>query len=78
MQQLMYILIRCQVHVSPFLNSPGHWVVDSGAISHICVNSLFTKGSSSSFVALLLYVDDIVIVGQDQQVIDSSKSFLHG
>ena len=39
--------------------------------------SLFTKGSGSSFVALLVYVDDIIITGPNSLIIDSLKSFLH-
>ena len=38
---------------------------------------MFTKGSGSSFVALLVYVDDIIITGPSSQVIDSLKNFLH-
>ena len=39
--------------------------------------SLFIKGSCSSFVALLVYVDDIIITTPSHQAIDSMKSFLH-
>ena len=38
---------------------------------------LFTKGSRSSFVALLGYVDDIIITSLNTQVIQSLKTFLH-
>ena len=40
--------------------------------------SLFTKGSGSSFVALLVYVDDVTIPSPTPFVIDSLKVFLHG
>ena len=39
--------------------------------------SLFTKGSGSLFVALLVYVDDIIITGHSSSVLDSLKHFLH-
>ena len=39
--------------------------------------SLFTKGSGSSFVALLVYVDDIIITGPTLSVLNSLKQFLH-
>ena len=35
--------------------------------------SLFTKGSGSSFVALLVYVDDIIITGPSPQLLASLK-----
>ena len=40
--------------------------------------SLFTKGSGASFVALLVYVDDIIITSPSQHQIASLKNFLHG
>ena len=39
--------------------------------------SLFTKRNGASFTALLIYVDDILITGNDQKAIDSLKLFLH-
>ena len=39
--------------------------------------SLFTKGSRSSFVALLVYVDDIIITGPSSTILESLKQFLH-
>lgn len=39
--------------------------------------SLFTKGTGSSSVALLVYVDDILITGPSLQVISSLKAFLN-
>ena len=38
---------------------------------------LFTKGSGSSFVALLVYVDDIVITSPSLDVIIALQTFLH-
>lgn len=39
--------------------------------------SLFTKGSGSSFVTLLVYVDDIILTGPSTKIIYSLKQFLH-
>ena len=39
--------------------------------------SLFTKGSGSSFFALLVYVDDIIITGPSILVLNSLKQFLY-
>lgn len=39
--------------------------------------SLFTKGSGKSFVAFLVYVDDIILTGSSSQEICKVKEFLH-
>ena len=39
--------------------------------------SLFTEGLGSTFVALLMYVDNTIIIGSNQSIIDSFKQFLH-
>ena len=39
--------------------------------------SLFTEGLGSTFVALLVYVDDTIIIGSNQSIIDSFNQFLH-
>lgn len=39
--------------------------------------SLFTKGSGDTFIALLVYVDDIIIIGPTQCIIENLKTFLH-
>ena len=38
---------------------------------------LFTKGSDPFFVALLVYVDDIIIISPNVATITSLKEFLH-
>ncbi|XP_042974892.1 uncharacterized mitochondrial protein AtMg00810-like [Carya illinoinensis] len=38
--------------------------------------SLFTKGSGSSFLALLMYVDDIIVASNDPHGISALKAFL--
>ena len=41
--------------------------------------SLFTKGElqSSTFLAVLIYVDDVLITGEDEKVIKNLKDKLH-
>lgn len=39
--------------------------------------SLFTKGNDADFVALLVYVDDIIVTGLCKSVINETKSYLH-
>nr|GME03892.1 retrovirus-related Pol polyprotein from transposon TNT 1-94 [Ipomoea batatas] len=43
----------------------------------ICDNSLFTRGSGNSFIALLVYVDDIVLASSDRNQIQQIKEHLH-
>ncbi|KAM2462030.1 hypothetical protein PS1_012938 [Malus domestica] len=40
--------------------------------------SLFTRKQGKSFTTLLIYVDDILIAGNDSSVIDALKQFLNG
>ena len=40
-------------------------------------NSLFTKDTGPSFLALLVYVSDIILTGFDSHFINHMKSFLH-
>lgn len=39
--------------------------------------SLFTRSCGSSFTVILIYVDDVVITGNDPQAIQSLNTFLH-
>lgn len=39
--------------------------------------SLFTKGQGISFIALLVYVDDIITTGASKTNIDALKTSLH-
>ncbi|RVW37753.1 Retrovirus-related Pol polyprotein from transposon RE1 [Vitis vinifera] len=41
-------------------------------------NSLFVKINGNSFIALLVYVDDIVITSNDQENVDELKKILNG
>lgn len=38
---------------------------------------LFIKGSSSHFLALLIYIDDVLITGPCEQDIQNAKQFLN-
>lgn len=39
--------------------------------------SLFTRVNESSFVAILAYVDNLILTGNDMKAISQAKSFLH-
>ena len=41
-------------------------------------HSIFLKNSQAGIILLVVYVDDIVITGNDMVGISSLKSFLHG
>ena len=52
-------------------------LVQFGFIQSKSDYSLFTKGVGSQFVALVLYVDDIIVAGPDGTTIAEVKQFLH-
>ena len=52
-------------------------IIEHGFIQSKSDYSLFTKGTGSDFVALIVYVEDIILTGPSQSVIKSSKNFLH-
>ena len=39
--------------------------------------SLFTKKSGDSITVILVYVDDLILAGNDSAAINSAKAFLH-
>ncbi|XP_019161145.1 PREDICTED: uncharacterized protein LOC109157761 [Ipomoea nil] len=51
-------------------------LIDNGFQQSMEDPSLFTKGSSTSFVALLIFVDDILVAGPNSKLIDDLKQFL--
>lgn len=52
-------------------------LISIGYTHFVADYSLFTKVHNSSFTALLIYVDDIVLVGNDLSEIQYVKTFLH-
>ncbi|XP_022888908.1 uncharacterized protein LOC111404314 [Olea europaea var. sylvestris] len=52
-------------------------LISHGYIQSKSDYSLFTKGSGNTFVALLVYVDDIIITGSNIMAINSLKALLH-
>lgn len=54
----------------------SHSFISFGFFQFKSYYTLFTRGENSSFVSLLVYVDDIIIVGQSHSDIDALKSFL--
>ncbi|XP_016647585.1 PREDICTED: uncharacterized mitochondrial protein AtMg00810-like [Prunus mume] len=52
-------------------------ILAAGFIQSKADYSLFTRKDGKSFTALLIYVDDILITGNDIDAINSLKSFLH-
>ncbi|KAL6328799.1 hypothetical protein AAG906_003816 [Vitis piasezkii] len=53
-------------------------LVNTGFKQSASDNSLFVKINGNSFIALLVYVDDIVIASNDQENVDELKKFLNG
>ena len=51
-------------------------LLDKGFTQSASNHSLFTKRNGESFLALLMYVDDIVIVDNDYRTIEKLKTFL--
>ena len=52
-------------------------MVDLGFVQSKADYSLFTKGHGASFVAILVYVDDIIVAGPNPCTVSTVKDFLH-
>ncbi|XP_068661644.1 uncharacterized protein [Aristolochia californica] len=55
----------------------SHVLINFGFLQSKFDYSLFNKGHGSSFVALLVYVDDIILTGPSSSAIAELKKFLH-
>ncbi|XP_019058443.1 PREDICTED: uncharacterized protein LOC109116811 [Tarenaya hassleriana] len=51
-------------------------LLEAGYVQSVADSSLFTRKHGASFVAALVYVDDILITGNDACLIDALKKFL--
>lgn len=78
--------LACRLHKSIYglKQASRQWFtkLSSALLSHGFVQAhsdylLFTRGADSSFVALLVYVDDILLTGPFQFELDSVKIILH-
>ncbi|KAL5731693.1 hypothetical protein ACHQM5_004397 [Ranunculus cassubicifolius] len=52
-------------------------IISAGYVQSRADYSLFTRKQGTSFTVLLIYVDDILITGNDLESIAATKSFLH-
>ncbi|XP_019150241.1 PREDICTED: uncharacterized protein LOC109147059 [Ipomoea nil] len=48
-----------------------------GFAQEVCDNSLFTRGSGDGFIALVVYVDDVILASSDRTQIQQIKDHLH-
>ena len=53
-------------------------LVSTGFKQSASDNSLFVKINGNSFIALLVYIDDIVIAGNNKENVDELKKFPNG
>ena len=51
-------------------------LIDEGFVQFVADNTLFVKLTNNNFIALLVYVDDIIIASNNQECIDQLKRFL--
>jgi E3 ubiquitin-protein ligase DOA10 len=76
----------CRLHKSFYglKQAPSNWfhkffvtIQKAGFTQSLSYYSLFTRTCGTSFTIILIYIDDMVITGNDESDIHNLKSFLH-
>jgi len=70
----LYGLKQASIHWFAKLSS---FLLNLGFIQSISDYSLFTHKTASTFITLLVYVDDVILAGNSMDIINKTKTLLH-